>query len=349
MAWVRIDDQLFTNRKIVAVPPSARLLYVAGLCFSAGALTDGRIPDGALPQLVAQAGAKQADVRHLVAAGLWEHAGDGHDVPDYLDYNPSSKQILDERKKEREKKRRQRANGAGKAVRNGTVQQDDHGRFVSRQESPGDTGRDSPRESPGVSPSTPSPSPYRESSSEEPLSRPTTADDEHTHLDDLLTATWQRLADHDLARLLHDDPDARIRNRTAWLNQAATERQDRHQHDARAHCNGLDRLPSPVDLAEILDPSCGPDDGGAARAQRAVEETAERAQAEQADAAEQAAWTAKAEEQYAALPADERATIDATAESLVPDGAPLRHRVVQAVRLQLVMGETPDLGLGQVG
>jgi len=68
-------------------------LFIAGLCFCAGQLTDGVIPLGALRMLggMADIDDAAASAERLVAEGLWEQAedGSGYLVHDYLDNQPS--------------------------------------------------------------------------------------------------------------------------------------------------------------------------------------------------------------------------------------------------------------------
>ena len=54
MSWLKVDDGLFSNPKILEVSGPARLLYLAGLCHCAGGLTDGRISKKAGPVLLAR-------------------------------------------------------------------------------------------------------------------------------------------------------------------------------------------------------------------------------------------------------------------------------------------------------
>lgn len=98
MSWVKLDDAFFTNPKVTAVHPLGRLLYMAGLCYSAAGMTDGRITKGALPLLLVQSGAKKSSVADLVEAGLWIERDNGWEVHDFLRFNPSKEQVLAERR-----------------------------------------------------------------------------------------------------------------------------------------------------------------------------------------------------------------------------------------------------------
>lgn len=109
MSWLRIDDGLATNPKMLAVSaPASRYLYVVGLTYCARELTDGLIPDGAVGLVVAAAGSSKRSPQDLVAAGLWVRVDGGFQVPDYLEFNPSREQVLAERAKGAERQRRSR-------------------------------------------------------------------------------------------------------------------------------------------------------------------------------------------------------------------------------------------------
>lgn len=106
MTWVRVDASVFGNPKVRRVPPPAKLLYVAGLCYCAEHLTDGRIPREALAAIGATLGIRPTPaVRHLADAGLWAVVDDGWLVPDYCYRNPSRAEVEERRRADRERKR----------------------------------------------------------------------------------------------------------------------------------------------------------------------------------------------------------------------------------------------------
>lgn len=95
MAWAKIDDQFFFNPKVVRAGRDARDLYLAGLTYAAGQLTDGFLPTGALALLAAMAGITGAEeaAGRLGAEGLWEPVDGGWQVHDWPDYNPRAKDV----------------------------------------------------------------------------------------------------------------------------------------------------------------------------------------------------------------------------------------------------------------
>lgn len=98
MAWLKLDDQIFLNRKVAQCDTGAKMLYIVGLSYCANQLTDGFIPTGTLPLLAGMAGldwqiAKQSADK-LLEVCLWSATAKGWQIPDYLEYNPSREQVL---------------------------------------------------------------------------------------------------------------------------------------------------------------------------------------------------------------------------------------------------------------
>lgn len=98
MAWLKLDDQIFLNRKVAQCDSDAKLLYIVGLTYCANQLTDGFIPEATLPLLAGMAGldwqiAKQSAGK-LLDVCLWSATQNGWQIPDYLEYNPSREQVI---------------------------------------------------------------------------------------------------------------------------------------------------------------------------------------------------------------------------------------------------------------
>lgn len=104
MAWVKLDDKIFLNRKFAEASDGARLTYLAGLTYVAQAESDGRIAAAAVAIVAAYA--RQADpsavVAELVRLRLWEAVEGGYEIHDYLAYNPSREALEAERKRKRD-------------------------------------------------------------------------------------------------------------------------------------------------------------------------------------------------------------------------------------------------------
>ena len=114
MVWAKLDDQFHASKKLGWLEPDLMLaavgLHTLALSYCANQLTDGHIPTAQVVRLAGQ------PVDNLVAqllqkgpmgeSGLWERAKGGFQIHDYLDYNPSRAQVLDERKRKSEGGRR---------------------------------------------------------------------------------------------------------------------------------------------------------------------------------------------------------------------------------------------------
>lgn len=99
MAWSRLDDNYFTHRKTAPLSKDAKLLDLAGIAYSARELRDGYLSRRDVRVVAAQVDVDDLDktLRELERAGRWRRATDGHEIHDYLDYNPSRDQVLRER------------------------------------------------------------------------------------------------------------------------------------------------------------------------------------------------------------------------------------------------------------
>ena len=52
MSWVKLDDQFSDHPKLLKVGPLAGWLWVSSLAYSSRYLTDGFIPEEAVPRLI---------------------------------------------------------------------------------------------------------------------------------------------------------------------------------------------------------------------------------------------------------------------------------------------------------
>src|SRR5215510_7597058 len=114
--YARLDDELLDHRKIFHAgellgrngPAIALGMYAVGLMYANRHLTDGVIPLSVLrtfrhvsrPLRVAKA---------LVSSGLWEKNGTGYRIHDFGDCNPSALEVKAKRKRDRLRKKRERA------------------------------------------------------------------------------------------------------------------------------------------------------------------------------------------------------------------------------------------------
>jgi hypothetical protein len=108
MGIAKFDDGLPEGPKFIAAGPIACWLWFASVCYARRAFTDGFIPKPKVPALVL--GLKQpfTQAAKLVEVGLWDDVVGGYQVHDFLDWNPSKKDIESYRASDKERKRRVR-------------------------------------------------------------------------------------------------------------------------------------------------------------------------------------------------------------------------------------------------
>jgi len=113
MAWLKLDDGFAEHPRIDPLTHKAFRLHITAMCLVARKLTDGYVTEKDAKLCRTQAGVSVAAVAELEASGLWERNGEGWYIRDYLDYNPSSAQVKEERKRAAERMRHVRANVRG--------------------------------------------------------------------------------------------------------------------------------------------------------------------------------------------------------------------------------------------
>lgn len=92
MPWAKLDDRFHTNPKVLKVwttNPAALGLHALAMSYCAGEQTDGVIPMGFLALVMPGEKAREAAVRRLLDAGLWQVLGTEYVIHDWLKYNPS--------------------------------------------------------------------------------------------------------------------------------------------------------------------------------------------------------------------------------------------------------------------
>jgi hypothetical protein len=127
MSWVKHDDGFSQNRKVAKLSDKAYRLHFCALEHCARNLTDGTLLDFELANVFAVAQIKRnalAYVAELVDADLWRTIQHGYEIHGYLEYNPSSREVKEQRKRnaERQKKHRDsKRNAVTNAVTNGVT------------------------------------------------------------------------------------------------------------------------------------------------------------------------------------------------------------------------------------
>jgi hypothetical protein len=94
MAWVKLDDQFFINKKARAAGLEGRALAAASWCYCAMQRNDGIFPADDVAIIAAMAGVPQDIGDRLLEVGLWHRVGDQIEVHDYLEHNLSNEQMI---------------------------------------------------------------------------------------------------------------------------------------------------------------------------------------------------------------------------------------------------------------
>lgn len=119
MSWLKLDDQIFINRKVARCNTETKMLYIVSLSYCANQLTDGEIPEDVLPLLAGMAGIDKQNAKQsaskLLEVCLWVATPTGWQIPDYLEYNPSKEQVEHNREV---RSQSGRAGGQAKAKQN---------------------------------------------------------------------------------------------------------------------------------------------------------------------------------------------------------------------------------------
>jgi len=102
MTWVRLEPDAPRHPKMMRAGFDGWCLYTLGICYSAHYLTDGLIVREALPALWPHAPAPKPRQLATIAAklvdvGLWELDPAGWRIHDYLRYQPTKSEVLEQR------------------------------------------------------------------------------------------------------------------------------------------------------------------------------------------------------------------------------------------------------------
>jgi hypothetical protein len=99
VSWGKVDDTLHGHPKAIDAGHEAMGLWVEGLSYASAYLTDGHVQRTAGARLAGDEATLERLAARLVRARLWEShpTGDGWQIHDFLQYNPSREQVLAER------------------------------------------------------------------------------------------------------------------------------------------------------------------------------------------------------------------------------------------------------------
>lgn len=110
MAWARVDDGFVDHPKILRIwnrCPGAIGLHVRAIAYCSKHLTDGYIPKVAVEVLSPVRSDRDEQIAALLEEEAWYEDGPGERfvIHDYEDYQPTRKEVVEKRKKDRERKR----------------------------------------------------------------------------------------------------------------------------------------------------------------------------------------------------------------------------------------------------
>jgi hypothetical protein len=115
VTWAKFDDRYDDNRKVKKawrLDPASVGLHAMAITYSSRHETDGIIDLDWLTEKLPNARGREKTIAALVESELLEPIdGDRFRVHDYLDFNPSSEQLAEKRRKDAERKRERQSRG----------------------------------------------------------------------------------------------------------------------------------------------------------------------------------------------------------------------------------------------
>lgn len=111
MVWFKIDDGFWSHPKTLQLSDGAQALWVRAGSWSMSHLTDGFIPDYALPVL----SAKPRFADELRTVSLWKKVEGGNQFHDWGQYQPTREQIEADRVAAADRKRKSREKSQGQS------------------------------------------------------------------------------------------------------------------------------------------------------------------------------------------------------------------------------------------
>ena len=100
MGWLKVDDKLPRNPKIIAGGIEPAWYYICALTHCAEQMTDGFIADAAVPVIAPHIEDPRSVAEACCQLDLFRRVEGGYMVPDYLDFNPSRASVLARREAE---------------------------------------------------------------------------------------------------------------------------------------------------------------------------------------------------------------------------------------------------------
>lgn len=109
MGWLKVDDKLPRNPKVLAGDIETAWYYLCALTHCAEQLTDGYIADAAVPVIAPHITDPRDVAERCAQLEMFSRVDGGYQVPDYLDFNPSRAKFLADRAADRERQARKRS------------------------------------------------------------------------------------------------------------------------------------------------------------------------------------------------------------------------------------------------
>jgi hypothetical protein len=106
VTWIKLDDTLPNNPKILPLSDKAFRLYIEGLCYANQYLTDGFLAQAVINRLDSGNACQE-----LIDAGLWIEVEGGAQIHDYCEHQTSRKVVEEKREQVRNRVTRYREKG----------------------------------------------------------------------------------------------------------------------------------------------------------------------------------------------------------------------------------------------
>lgn len=101
MGWLKVDDKLPRNPKIIAGGIEPAWYYLCALTHCAEQMTDGFIADAAVPVIAPHIEDPRSVAETCCQLDLFRRVEGGYTVPDYLEFNPSRASVLARRESDK--------------------------------------------------------------------------------------------------------------------------------------------------------------------------------------------------------------------------------------------------------
>jgi hypothetical protein len=108
MTWGRLDDSFYDNPKVLAaleIDVASIALHARAIAYAARHEKDGHLTQHAVCSLMPSQPDRESAVAALTQTGLWHENGEGYVIHDFLDYNPSRAELVEKRRRDRERKK----------------------------------------------------------------------------------------------------------------------------------------------------------------------------------------------------------------------------------------------------